>query len=227
MFIFKILSALIWNIVIFGGLLFLPAWTLNWWRGWVFLGIVVVGTVATMIGVFRDDDALLQERLKPPIQAEQPLADKILANLLIVTFLGLIAFIPVDVFRLHIFPQPGAFASVLGLLLFMIGWGIISLSFKVNTFAATAVKHQADRQQTTIDRGVYSIVRHPMYAGAVLTMVGMSLWLESYAAALLAIVPTIILVIRIQFEEQFLQQELQGYDSYIQRVRYKLVPYFW
>lgn len=53
MFIFKILSALMWNLVIFGGLLFLPAGTLNWWRGWVFLGVVVVGTVATMIGVFR------------------------------------------------------------------------------------------------------------------------------------------------------------------------------
>jgi protein-S-isoprenylcysteine O-methyltransferase Ste14 len=227
MFIFKILSALIWNIVIFGGLLFLPAVTLNWWRGWVLLGVVVVGTVATMIGVFRDDDALLQERLKPPIQEEQPLADKILANLLIVSFLGLIAFIPLDVFRFHLFAPPKMFASVLGLLLFIIGWGIISLSFKVNTFAATAVKHQADRQQTVIDQGVYSVVRHPMYAGAVLTMVGMSLWLESYAAALLAIAPTIILVIRIQFEEQFLRQELQGYDSYIQRVRYKLLPYLW
>ncbi|MBD2207994.1 isoprenylcysteine carboxylmethyltransferase family protein [Calothrix sp. FACHB-1219] len=213
MFIFKILSALIWNIVIFGGLLFLPAGTLNWWRGWVLLGVVVVGTVATMIGVFRDDDALLQERLKPPIQEEQPLADKILANLLIVSFLGLIAFIPLDVFRFHLFSPPKAFASLLGLLLFIIGWGIISLSFKVNTFAATAVKHQADRQQIVIDRGVYSVVRHPMYAGAVLTMVGMSLWLESYGAALLAIAPTIILVIRIQFEEQFLRQELQGYDS--------------
>ncbi|BAY07730.1 methyltransferase family protein [Calothrix sp. NIES-2098] len=216
-----------WNIIIFGGLLFLPAWTLNWWRAWVLLGVVVIGTLATMIGVFREDDELLKERLKPPIQEEQPLADKILANLLILTFLGLIAFIPLDVFRLHLFAEPSAFASVLGLLMFIIGWLIISLSFKVNTFAATAVKHQADRQQRVIDTGVYSVVRHPMYAGAVLTMVGMSLWLESYAAALLAIVPIMTLVIRIQFEEQFLKQELKGYDTYTEKVRYKLLPYIW
>ena len=167
MFIFKILSALIWNIVIFGGLLFLPAGTLNWWRAWVFLGVVVVGTVATMVAVFREDDELYKERLKPPIQEGQPQADKILASLTIASFLGLIAFIPLDVFRFHLFAQPSAIASMLGLVVYVIGWSMISLSFKENTFAATAVKHQADRQQTVIDTGVYSIVRHPMYAGAV------------------------------------------------------------
>ncbi|GAA6615941.1 methyltransferase family protein [Scytonema sp. NUACC26] len=120
-----------------------------------------------------------------------------------------------------------AIASVLGLLLFVIGWWIISLSFKANTFAATAVKHQTERQQTVIDPEVYSIVRHPMYAGTVLVMVGISLWLESYAAALLEIVPMTILVIRIHFEEQFLRQELEGYDNYTQKVRYKLLPYLW
>ncbi len=227
MFIFKILSALLTNIVIFGGLLFLPAGTLNWWRAWVFLGVVVVGTVATMIGVFQEDDDLLKERLKPPIQELQPLADKIIATLLIATFLGVIAFIPLDVFRFHLFAQPSAIASVLGLVVYVIGWCIISLSFKVNTFAATAVKHQVDRQQTVIDTGVYSVVRHPMYAGTVLVMVGMSLWLESYAAALLAIIPLTILVVRIQFEEQFLRQELKGYDIYTQKVKYKLLPFFW
>ncbi|MBD2451583.1 isoprenylcysteine carboxylmethyltransferase family protein [Nostoc sp. FACHB-152] len=227
MFMVKVLTALMWNLLIFGGLLLLPAGTLNWWRAWVFLGMVVVGTVATMIGVFREDDDLYQERLKPPIQESQPLADKILASLLIAAFLGIIAFIPLDVFRFHLLSQPSAISSALGLVVYVIGWWIISLSFKVNTFAATAVKHQADRQQTVIDTGVYSIVRHPMYAGAILVMVGMSLWLESVAAALLAIVPTIILIVRIQFEEQFLRQELKGYDTYTQKVRYKLLPYLW
>lgn len=78
-----------------------------------------------------------------------------------------------------------------------------------------------------IDTGVYSIVRHPMYAGAVLVMIGMSLWLKSYAAALLALIPITILVVRIQFEEQFLRQELKGYETYTQKVRYKLLPYLW
>jgi protein-S-isoprenylcysteine O-methyltransferase Ste14 len=75
--------------------------------------------------------------------------------------------------------------------------------------------------------GVYGIVRNPMYAGAVLLMIGMPLWLESYAAALFAIVPIILLAVRIVFEEQFLRQELSGYDAYTERVRYKLLPYVW
>ncbi|MDF5708988.1 MAG: hypothetical protein PUP90_15320 [Nostoc sp. S4] len=107
----------------------------------MFLGVIIVGTVATMIGVFREDDNLLKEGLKPPIQEEQPLANKIIASLPIAAFLGLIAFIPLDVFRFHLFAQPSDLASVLGLVVYVIGWCLISMFFKVNTFAATAVKH--------------------------------------------------------------------------------------
>lgn len=78
-----------------------------------------------------------------------------------------------------------------------------------------------------IDTGAYGIVRHPMYAGAVLVMIGMPLWLESYAATLLAIVPIIVLMIRIPLEEQFLKQELKGYDAYTEKVRHRLLPYLW
>lgn len=227
MFVLKLLFALFCNAAIFGSLLFLPAGTLNWWRAWVFLGVISVGAIATMVDVFRDNEALWNERLKLPIQPDQPLADKIIVSLFLVAFLGLIAFIPLDVFRFHLFNQPIAIVSASGLLLFVIGWGMIHLSFKVNSFAAPVVKHQIDRQQTVVDTGVYSIVRHPMYAGAILLMIGMSLWLESYAAALFTIVPIALLIVRISFEEQFLKQELSGYDTYIERVRYKLLPYVW
>ena len=78
-----------------------------------------------------------------------------------------------------------------------------------------------------IDSGVYGIVRHPMYAGVVLVLIGMPLWLESYAAALLASVPIGLLVLRILVEEHFLRQKLKGYHAYTQRVRYRLIPFFW
>lgn len=227
MFILKVLYALLGNLVIFGGLLFLPAWTLNWERAWVFLGVVAVSAIATMIIAFRENEELWNERLKLPIQQGQPLADKIIISLFVLTFFGLVAAIPLDVFRFHLLGKPGAIVSGLGLLLFTAGWWMIALSFKENTFAAPVVKHQAERHQTVIDTGVYGIVRHPMYAGAVLLMIGMPLWLESYAAALLAIVPIILLSVRIIFEEQFLRQELSGYDAYTDRVRYKLLPYVW
>jgi protein-S-isoprenylcysteine O-methyltransferase Ste14 len=115
----------------------------------------------------------------------------------------------------------------LGLVLFVAGWWIMTLALRENAFAAPVVKHQEERQHTVIDTGVYGVVRHPMYAGAVLLLVGMPLWLESYAAAILASVPIGTLVLRILVEEQFLRRELAGYDAYTRRVRYRLIPFLW
>jgi len=226
MFISQLIVGIITNIVIFGGLLFLPAGTLSWWRAWVFLGVVLIATTATMVSL-SGNQALLDERFKPPLQKGQPLADKIILLLLLAAFLALIVFIPLDVFRFHLLGKPTAVVSFLGLVLFIAGWWIISLSFRENTFAAPVVKYQQERQQTVIDTGVYSVVRHPMYAGAVLLLIGMPLWLESYAAALLASVPIGLLVLRILIEEQFLRRELKGYDAYTKRVRYRLIPLLW
>jgi protein-S-isoprenylcysteine O-methyltransferase Ste14 len=225
--IIKLLIGIVIQVAIFGGLLFLPAGSWAWRRAWVFLGVVVVATIASMVGVFPGNEGLLDERFKPPIQQGQPLADKIIALLLIAAFLGLIVFIPLDVFRLHLMAKPAPAVSCSGLVFFIAGWWIMSLALKANPFAAPVVKYQQERHHRVIDTGVYGVVRHPMYAGAVLLMVGMPLWLESYAAALLASVPIGLLVVRIRIEEQFLKQELEGYDGYVERVRYRLVPFLW
>jgi protein-S-isoprenylcysteine O-methyltransferase Ste14 len=227
MFVLRLIAGIISNVVIFGGLLFLPAGTLEWWRAWVFLGVIVVAAFVTMVTVFSSREDLLKERFKPPIQKGQPLSDKIIVLLLLTTFCGLVAFIPVDVFRLHLIRKPVPLVSSLGLILFIAGWWIISLAFRENAFAAPVVKHQEERHQTVVSTGVYSIVRHPMYAGAVLLLIGMPLWLESYAAALLALVPLGTLVLRILIEEKFLRQKLEGYDAYTRRVRYRLIPFLW
>src|SRR5208337_4583874 len=145
MSIFKLIISVIYNLVIFGGLLFLPAGTLDWWRAWVFIAVVLIGTVATMAIIFPGREDLLDERFKSPIQKGQPFADKILVVLLIALFFGLIVFIPFDVFRFHLMAKPGAVVSSLGLVLFATGWLIISLSFKENAFAAPVVKYQKER----------------------------------------------------------------------------------
>jgi protein-S-isoprenylcysteine O-methyltransferase Ste14 len=227
MFILRLIFGIILNVIIFGGLLFVPAGTLEWWRAGVFLGVIVVAAFVTMVTVFTSREDLLKERFKPPIQKGQPLSDKVVVLLLLTTFCGLVAFIPVDVFRLHLIRKPGPLISSVGLVLFVAGWWIISLAFRENAFAAPVVKHQEERHQTVVDTGVYSIVRHPMYAGAVLLLIGMPLWLESYAAALLASVPIGMLVVRIRIEERFLSRELPGYDTYTKRVRYRLIPFAW
>ncbi len=103
----------------------------------------------------------------------------------------------------------------------------MTLALRENAFASPAVKHQEERHHRVIDSGIYSVVRHPMYAGALPLLIGMPLWLESYAAAMLAIIPIGTLVLRILFEERFLRLELAGYEAYTERVRYRLIPFLW
>src|SRR5262249_5602555 len=155
----------------------------------------------------------------------QPLADKILVSLLLVSFFGLMIFIRLDVSRFHLLPKPGPVASALGLLLFIIGWWLMTLAMRENAFAAPLVKHQEERHHKVVDTGVYSVVRHPMYSGAVLLIFGMPLWLESYAGVIFAALPVATLVVRILIEERFLKRELKGYEEYTKRVRYRLVPF--
>jgi protein-S-isoprenylcysteine O-methyltransferase Ste14 len=105
--------------------------------------------------------------------------------------------------------------------------GVEHRAFRENAFAAPVVKLQEERHQRVIDTGVYALVRHPMYAGGALVLIGMPLWLQSYTAALSAVVPIGLGVARIRFEEQFLRRAPKGYDTYRQKVRYKLIPFVW
>src|SRR4030095_5398778 len=132
-----------------------------------------------------------------------------------------------DVFRFHLMPKPGGFVSFFGLALYVAGWWIMTLAMKVNPFAVPVVRLQQERDQRVIDTGVYAVVRHPMYTGFAPFAIGPALWLESYTAALLAIVPIAVLAVRSVFEEGFLARELKGYDAYMRKVRYRLIPFIW
>lgn len=223
----KLTLGILSNVGIFGLSLFLPARTLDWWRAWVFLGVIFVAGVAGTISLNRANHGLLEERFKPLLQRGQPRADKILVLLLVSAFMGVVVFIPLDVFRFHLLNKPGELVSSFGLVLFVVGWWIMILAMLENAFAAPVIKLQEERGQKVVSSGVYSVVRHPMYAGAFLFLIGMPLWLESYAAAIAALVPLAILVIRILVEERFLKRGLTGYDAYQGKVRYRLIPYLW
>ncbi|HKD69265.1 MAG TPA: isoprenylcysteine carboxylmethyltransferase family protein [Candidatus Binataceae bacterium] len=227
MFSLKLVFGVIFPVVFYVLLLFLPAGTVHWWRGWVVVGVVLVMGTATMLAVFSGNEGLLNERYKPPLQKGQPLADKILTLLLVATYFLQLVFIPLDVFRFKLLGGPGLLVSSAGLILFVVGWWLMALSLKQNTFAAPVVKYQEERKQTVIDSGPYAVVRHPMYAGGALLMAGMPLWLESYAGALLAGAPIAVLAARIVIEERLLSSELAGYDAYVRRVRYRLIPLLW
>jgi protein-S-isoprenylcysteine O-methyltransferase Ste14 len=211
---------------LFGLMLFVPARTVAWPHAWVFIGGAEIGTLATML-YLRNSEALINERLKGPLQKGQPLMDKIVLCLFLAAFCGIIVFIPLDVFRLHLLGVPGSLVSLVALGLIAAGWWVIALALHENAFAAPVVKYQEQRHQRVIDSGVYSKVRHPMYAGFVPFIVGACLWLGSYAAALLAVIPIGIIALRIEIEERFLRQELDGYKAYTERTRYRLIPFLW
>lgn len=222
----KVIGGVVYTVAFFAGALFIPAGTVHWWRAWVLLVAVLACVIATMFVLSGNED-LLNERYRSPVQKGQPLADKILTLLLIPSFAGLLVFIPLDVLRFHLIKGPGPLLSTLGLVLFAGGWTVITFALRENTFAAPVVRHQQERHQSVIDSGPYRIVRHPMYAGAVALMLGMALWLESYAAALFALIPIGVLVARILVEERLLRSELPGYDEYVARVHYRLIPFVW
>ena len=131
------------------------------------------------------------------------------------------------VFRLRLLPRPDLVVSLLGLGLVIAGFWIVFLTLRENSFAAPVVKYQDDRQHVVVDTGVYHVVRHPMYAGVAVLSVGAALWLGSWAAAGLALVPVTSLAIRILVEERFLETELDGYTAYKSRVRFRLIPHVW
>ncbi len=215
------------NAAVYGALLFGPAGTVLWWRGWVLVGATFIGMLITRLWVFRANPALLEERRKAPIQAGQPLADRVLVVAFMLVYPAYIAFIALDVFRYQLIAPPVPLVSVAGLLAAGAGWWLVTLALHENAFAAAIVKHQSERAQTVVATGVYAVVRHPLYAGVVLITVGVPLWLQSYAGALASIVPSAVVALRIVVEERFLGERLPGYDAYMLRVRRRLVPFVW
>ena len=191
------------------------------------IGVIAAGSLISELRLFPEHKDLIRERLKSPIQKGQPIADKIVTILLLLIFYGMFVFIALDVFRFHLIDRPGPLVSFAGLALLIVGWRIAYLALRENAFAALVVKSQGERGQTVIDSGVYGVVRHPMYAGAIPFFLGMPLWLGSYAAVMLAVFLIFLLMLRITIEEKYLRRELTGYDDYTKRVRYRLIPHVW
>jgi protein-S-isoprenylcysteine O-methyltransferase Ste14 len=138
--------------------------------------------------------------------------------------LGWFAFIPLDVFRLRVFPVPSSAVQLLGLLAVVGGLAIAYVSIGQNRFAAPTIHDQSAEAQEVIQSGLYGVVRHPFYAGMLLVYPGTALWLGSYAAAIGAIGFLVMTLARIVIEERYLREHLPEYGAYAARVRARLIP---
>lgn len=206
-----------------GIVLFLPAWTLNYWQAWVF--IFVFNVSANAIGVYLSikDPELLERRKQVGPAAETNWVQKIIMSFALVGVVSLLVFSAID-HRLQWSPVP-AYVSVAGNVLVALGFWINLSVFKENSFGASTI--QTTEDQKVISTGPYALVRHPMYVGVLVMMIGVPLALGSlWGLGVLALISP-GLIWRILDEEKLLKKELPGYSNYLQKVRYRLVPYIW
>ncbi len=208
--------------------LFVSAWTLAWWQGWVFaVLIVLVGVGARLWG----------ERRHPGLQAERVAGlqgagnvkpwDRILAPLMSIS----VGFPPVIVAGLdHHFGWSPAFPlwlNMAGFVLIAAGYGFAAWALAENRFFSSVVRIQTERGHVVCDSGPYRIVRHPGYAGNMLALPGLALALGSLWTLVPAAFALVVAVVRTALEDRTLQEELPGYREYARRVRYRLLPWIY
>ena len=206
-------------------LLFVLAGDWRWLEGWIFVAVFFGGGCATLVYLYVADPALLNERYGSPLQKEQKSWDKVLLLLFFLEFLGWFVIMPLDAKRFGWTPLFPFWLRVLGAILFTIGYYLLFAALKENTFAAPVVKMQKERGQQVISTGPYAIVRHPMYAGAVLLFISGPMLLNSYAGFVLGVALIITIAVRSVGEEAMLKEELAGYREYMQRVRWRMIPF--
>jgi protein-S-isoprenylcysteine O-methyltransferase Ste14 len=220
-----VVKSTVW-LAIMGVLLFLPAGHYRWPQAWAFLAIFTFGSVAFSAWLWRRDPALLAARLGPLIQRGQPLWDQIFLVTFIALWCGWLVLMALDTQVWHTSDMP-PLANALGGLLVIAGYAATLLVFRENSFATPVIRVQTEREHHVIDTGPYALVRHPMYAAALLYLVGMPLLLGSWYGLL--VVPVIMAGVswRAVFEERLLKRDLPGYADYMARVRYRLIPGVW
>jgi protein-S-isoprenylcysteine O-methyltransferase Ste14 len=208
---------------VFGLMLFFPAGTFNYWQAWVFLVVVGVSAWTPTVYLLRTNPVALQGRMSGGPTAETRLAQKaVIAGL----YLSLALMVVVSVLdhRFGWSSVPTAICLV-GDVLVAVGLGVVGLVIIQNSYAASTVQVQAG--QKVVSTGLYGLVRHPMYTGNVIMLIGIPLALGSYWGLVVVIPGLIVLACRIRDEEKLLREQLTGYREYTEAVRYRLVPLMW
>jgi protein-S-isoprenylcysteine O-methyltransferase Ste14 len=209
-----------------GAVIFAAAGTMRYPGGWLFLGEMLAVSAVLSAYMARADPGLLRERLKPPVQRDQPLADKLIVVPLLVLLFGGMGFMAADAERWRWSAMPFS-AQLAGSALLIVVMAFMTWTMRVNSFAAPVVKIQRERGQTVVTTGPYAIVRHPLYFGALFYVAATSLVLGSWWG--FATVPLVALgfAVRIPVEEKALERGLEGYRAYQAQVRWRLIPFLW
>jgi protein-S-isoprenylcysteine O-methyltransferase Ste14 len=211
------------GLVAFGLMLFLPAGTFHYWQAWVFLAVFAFYTWIPSVYLVRKNPAALERRMHAGPLAETRTLQQIVSTVVFICFPAMLVVSALD-HRFGWSPVPTT-VTVVGDILVAVGLGVAMLVVAQNGYAAANITVESG--QTLVSTGLYGLVRHPMYSGNVIMMVGVPLALDSYWGLVFVIPALAALALRIRDEEELLQQQLSGYSEYEQQVHYRLVPFVW
>jgi protein-S-isoprenylcysteine O-methyltransferase Ste14 len=206
------------------GLIFLPAGTIAWRPGWIFLTVLILGFGTSALVLARVNPMIYRARSR--FQAGTKTWDKALLAVILPAMAAILPVAAFDAGRFHwsAVPAWAVLSSYVGVLA---GIAVTGWAQAVNPFFEPGVRIQSERHQRVIDIGPYRFVRHPGYVAALFLFFGMALALGSFWALVPAGLAAVLLVLRTSWEDQLLRAELPGYDDYSRRVRWRLVPGIW
>jgi len=226
-----IITGLLWVAAPVGvlGIAALLLWLSGNWRwveGWIF-GIWWLSFMVTLYLWLRlRDPALLAERMRRPGSGGESRSDTVILFALKLCYMASLFVSALDL-RFGWAPRFPLWSEVCGGLSLLVGSFFMFRAFTDNTYASQLVRIQSERGQHVVDTGVYGLVRHPMYLGGSLMLVGGPLLLGSVCGLHLGLAAVGFLILRILGEEKLLARDLEGYRTYRERVRYRLIPHVW
>ena len=220
-----LVGQLVYLVLFFTLPLFLAAGTIVWLAGWIFLVLFFSFVFVITLWLFRHNPDLLKERMTMT-SPDQKAWDKVGFAVIYVVFLAWLVLMPLDAVRFHWSQVPGLL-QVAGAIVLVCSFYLFFVTFRENSYLSAMVRIQKDRGQTVVSTGPYHYVRHPMYAAALLFLFGTALLLGSWYGLLVALLLVGMIAVRAVLEERTLQQELQGYDTYMAQVKYRLIPHVW
>jgi protein-S-isoprenylcysteine O-methyltransferase Ste14 len=219
----KAFGGLFFLLLVMAALLFLPAWTLAYWKAWAFLAVFAASALAISLYLMKKDPKLLARRMSGGPTAEKETNQKIIQTITSIGFTAILVVSALD-HRFVRTPLP-LYISLAGDALVALGFLIIFFVYKENTFASATI--EVAPEQKVISTGLYTLVRHPMYMGAFFLLVGIPLSLGSWWGLFVIALMMPALIWRLLGEETFLAKNLPGYTEYQNTVKYRLVPFIW
>ena len=217
---FEAIIKIILGILLIGVLIFLPANTINYWNGWLFMGLLFIPMfIAGIIMMIKSPD-LLKKRLKAK---ENEKEQKIVILLSLLMFVA--GFIIAGLnYRYNWTIMPN-WVVVVSSVIFVFSYILYAEVLRENQYLSRVIEVQEN--QKVVDTGLYGIIRHPMYAATIFLFLSMPLILGSLYSFAIFLVYPIIIAKRIKNEEEVLEKELEGYKEYKTKVKYKMIPFIW